>query len=43
MARPKHATFDKQKVVAENRKVRHNYFIEETFDQLSDVDAVAEL
>jgi len=32
MARPKHATFDKQKVVAENRKVRHNYFIEETFE-----------
>ena len=32
MARPKHATFDKQKVVAENRKVWHNYFIEETFE-----------
>ena len=32
MARPKPATFDKQKVVAENRKARHNYFIEETFE-----------
>ena len=32
MARPKPATFDKQKVVAENRKARYNYFIEETFE-----------
>ena len=32
MARPKPATFDKQKVVAENRKARFNYFIEETFE-----------
>ena len=32
MARPKPATFDKQKVVAENRKARHNYFIEDTFE-----------
>lgn len=32
MARPKHATFDKQKVVAENRKARHLYFIEDTFE-----------
>lgn len=32
MARPKPATFDKQKIVAENRKARHNYFIEETFE-----------
>ena len=32
MARPKPTTFDKQKIVAENRKARHNYFIEETFE-----------
>ena len=32
MARPKPATFDKQKIVAENRKARFNYFIEETFE-----------
>ncbi len=32
MARPKPTTFDKQKVVAENRKARFNYFIEETFE-----------
>ena len=32
MARPKPATFDKQKVVAENRKARFNYHIEETFE-----------
>ncbi|TIX50353.1 SsrA-binding protein SmpB [Alteraurantiacibacter aquimixticola] len=32
MARPKPPTFDKQKVVAENRKARHLYFIEETFE-----------
>ncbi|MWV28336.1 SsrA-binding protein SmpB [Aurantiacibacter rhizosphaerae] len=32
MARPKPATFDKQKVVAENRKARHNYFIEDKFE-----------
>ena len=32
MARPKPPTFDKQKVVAENRKARHNYFIEEKFE-----------
>ncbi|MDE1468425.1 SsrA-binding protein SmpB [Aurantiacibacter sp. D1-12] len=32
MARPKHATFDKQKVVAENRKARFNYHIEDTFE-----------
>ncbi|NIQ93368.1 MAG: SsrA-binding protein, partial [Desulfuromonadales bacterium] len=29
MARPKPSTFDKQKVVAENRKARFNYHIEE--------------
>ncbi len=32
MARPKPSTFDKQKVVAENRKARFNYFIEDTFE-----------
>lgn len=32
MARPKPATFDKQKIVAENRKARFNYSIEETFE-----------
>jgi len=32
MARPKPLTFDKQKVVAENRKARFNYFIDETFE-----------
>jgi SsrA-binding protein len=32
MARPKPAEFDKQKVVAENRKARHEYFIEDKFE-----------
>ncbi len=32
MARPKPSTFDKQKVVAENRKARFNYHIEETLE-----------
>jgi SsrA-binding protein len=32
MARPKPATFDKQKIVAENRKARFNYFIEDVFE-----------
>ncbi len=32
MARPKPATFDKQKIVAENRKARFNYYIEDTFE-----------
>lgn len=32
MARPKPAPFDKQKVVAENRKARFNYYIEDTFE-----------
>lgn len=32
MARPKPATFDKQKTVAENRRARFEYFIEETFE-----------
>ena len=32
MARPKPATFDKQKIVAENRKARFNYAIEEVFE-----------
>ena len=32
MARPKPATFDKQKTVAENRRARFDYFIEEKFE-----------
>lgn len=32
MARPKHPEFDKQKVVAENRRARYDYFIEEKFE-----------
>ena len=32
MARPKPPTFDKQKIVAENRKARFNYFIEDTYE-----------
>ena len=32
MARPQHKTFDKQKSVAENRKARFNYHIEDTFE-----------
>ena len=32
MARPKPSTFDKQKTVAENRRARFEYFIEEVFE-----------
>ena len=32
MARPKPSTFDKKKTVAENRRARFDYFIEETFE-----------
>ena len=32
MARPKQATFDKQNVVAENRRARFDYAIEENFE-----------
>ncbi|MGZ3195721.1 MAG: SsrA-binding protein SmpB [Croceibacterium sp.] len=32
MARPKPTTFDKKKIVAENRRARFDYFIEETFE-----------
>ncbi|HKR92796.1 SsrA-binding protein, partial [Novosphingobium sp.] len=32
MARPQNKTFDKQKSVAENRKARFNYHIDETFE-----------
>ena len=32
MARPKTSTFDKVKTVAENRRARFEYFIEETFE-----------
>ncbi|WP_432200237.1 SsrA-binding protein SmpB [Erythrobacter sp. W53] len=32
MARPKPVTFDKQKTVADNRRVRFDYLIEETFE-----------
>ena len=32
MARPKPATFDKQKTVADNRRVRFDYHVEDTFE-----------
>jgi len=32
MARPKPSTFDKQKTVAENRRARFDYFIEDSFE-----------
>jgi len=32
MARPKPATFDKKKIVAENRRARFDYFIEDTYE-----------
>ncbi len=32
MVRPKSATFDKKKVVAENRRARYDYAIEETYE-----------
>ena len=32
MARPKPATFDKQKTVAENRRARYDYYIEDKFE-----------
>ena len=32
MVRPRHASFDKKKVVAENRRARFDYAIEETFE-----------
>ena len=32
MARPSHAQFDKKKVVAENRRARFDYFIDETLE-----------
>lgn len=32
MARPKPATFDKQKTVAENRRARYEYYIEDKFE-----------
>ncbi len=32
MARPKPPAFDKQKIVAENRKARFNYYIEDVFE-----------
>jgi SsrA-binding protein len=32
MARPQPATFDKRKIVAENRRARFDYFIERTFE-----------
>ncbi|MBX9643847.1 MAG: SsrA-binding protein, partial [Novosphingobium sp.] len=30
MARPTHAQFDKKKIVAENRRARYDYYIEDT-------------
>jgi SsrA-binding protein len=32
MVRPRHASFDKKKVVAENRRARFDYAIEETYE-----------
>ncbi|MBK6801753.1 MAG: SsrA-binding protein SmpB [Novosphingobium sp.] len=32
MARPTHAPFDKKKIVAENRRARFDYYIEEVFE-----------
>jgi SsrA-binding protein len=32
MARPKNATFEKSKVVAENRRARYDYHIEDTYE-----------
>ena len=32
MVRPRHASFDKKKVVAENRRARFDYAIEEVFE-----------
>ena len=32
MARPTHTEFDKKKIVAENRRARYEYFIEEVFE-----------
>jgi SsrA-binding protein len=32
MARPRHAEFDKKKIVAENRRARFDYAIEETYE-----------
>jgi len=32
MARPQHASFDKQKTVAMNRRARFEYYIEDTFE-----------
>ncbi len=32
MSRPKPATFDKQKIVAENRRARFDYFIDQVFE-----------
>ncbi len=32
MARPQHAAFDKKKVVAENRRARYDYALEEVFE-----------
>jgi SsrA-binding protein len=32
MARPQHSAFDKKKIVAENRRARFDYYIEDTFE-----------
>ena len=32
MARPQHPQFDKKKIVAENRRARFDYYIEDTFE-----------
>jgi SsrA-binding protein len=35
MVRPHHASFDKKKVVAENRRARFDYAIDEVFGRAS--------
>ena len=32
MARPQHSAFDKKKTVAENRRARYDYHIEDVFE-----------
>ena len=32
MARPQHPEFDKQKIVAQNRRARFEYYIEDTYE-----------
>lgn len=32
MAKPRHAEFDKQKIVAENRRARYDYFVDDVYE-----------